>query len=310
MCPATPSRPARLPPALAPGARVALLAPAGPLASPDDLVRAEQNARALGWEPVPGAHVLAREGYLAGSDAQRLGDLNAALADDAIDGVWCVRGGYGAMRLLEHVDYDALRRHPKALMGYSDITALHGAIVTRGEVVTFHAPVARAALTPFSRDSLARATARREESCGSAPAARVLRGGRARGRLVGGNLSLLAALAGTPFAPDYTDAIVLMEDVHEDVYRVERMLLTLRLGGAFASCRALVFGAFTDGREERQDAGGSRSLDAVLTELADTLRVPCVAGVPVGHIADQWTVPLGAGAELDADARALTTALA
>ncbi len=294
------------PPPLGAGARVALLAPAGPLAGPDDLARAEANCRAMGWEPVPGAAVLARDGYLAGTDQQRLDDFNAALRDDGIDGIWCVRGGYGAMRLLEGLQYDVLRRHPKTLMGYSDITALHAAIGMRCNLVTYHAPVARAELTPFSRESLDRAVVQGADPCGAAPGATTLRGGRAQGRLVGGNLALLAALSGTAFAPDYDDAIVVLEDVNEDVYRVERMLLTLRLGDAFATCRGLVFGAFTNTPEQRPDYGGARSLEAVLREVADLLRVPCISGVPVGHIADQWTVPLGMQARLDADARTLT----
>ena len=289
------------PPPLAPGARVALLAPSGPLAGPEDLARAEANARAMGWEPVPGAAVMARDGYLAGTDQERLDDFNAALRDDSIDGIWCVRGGYGAMRLLEGIQYDVLRRHPKTLMGYSDITALHAAVGMRCDLVTFHAPVARAELTPFTRRSLARAVVQRADPLGAAPGARALRGGKAQGRLVGGNLALLAALAGTAFAPNYRHAIIVLEDVNEDVYRVERMLLTLRLGDAFATCTGLVFGAFTNTPERRPENGGARSLDAVLQELADQLRVPCVAGVPVGHIADQWTVPLGLQATLDAD---------
>lgn len=296
----------RQPPPLGPGARVALVCPSGPLAGPQDLERAAQNARSLGWEPVPGQSVLARDGYFAGTDQQRLNDLNAALRDPSIDGIWCLRGGYGAMRLMEQLEYSALRRRPKALMGYSDITALHSAVATRCDLVTYHAPVGRADLTPFTRDSLERAVVRQTESCGVAEGAATLRGGRARGRLVGGNLALLAALAGTAFAPNYDNAIVVLEDVNEDVYRIERMLLTLRLGDAFATCTGLVFGTFTNTPESRPDSGGSRPLQAVLREVADALRVPCIAGAPVGHVADTWTVPLGSEAELDADSRRLT----
>jgi len=294
------------PPPLSPGARVALVCPSGPLAGPEDLERAEANAREMGWEPVAGPSVLARDGYLAGTDQQRLDDLNGALRDDSMDGIWCVRGGYGAMRLLEGIEYSALRHRPRAFMGYSDITALHAALGMRCGLVTYHAPVARAELTPFTRDSLSRAVVQGVDPCGHADAARTLRGGRARGRVVGGNLAMLAALAGTAFAPNYENAIVVIEDVNEDVYRIERMLLTLRLGDAFATCTGLVFGAFTNTPQERPDHGGSRSIEAVLQELSDQLRVPCMAGAPVGHIADQWTLPLGAQAELDADAGVLS----
>lgn len=295
----------RRPPPLAPGARVALVCPSGPLAGPEDLARAEQNARTMGWEPVPGEWVLARDGYLAGTDQQRLDDLNSAIRDDTIDGIWCVRGGYGAMRLLSGIQYDGLHRHPKTLMGYSDVTALHTAIGRRCDLVTYHAPVARAELTPFTRDSLERAVVRQVDSCGTAAGVTTLHGGTARGRLVGGNLALLAALAGTAYTPDYDRAIIIIEDVNEDVYRIERMLVTLRLSYAFATCTGLVFGAFTNTPEQRPENGGARTLAAVLQEVADAVGVPCISGVPVGHITDQWAVALGAGGMLDADARVL-----
>jgi muramoyltetrapeptide carboxypeptidase len=289
-------------PSIGAGARVALVAPAGPLASEHDLERAKENVRSLGWIPVPGANVLAREGYLAGTDNARLADLNTALSDEAIDAVWCIRGGYGVMRILETIDYAALRRHPKPIIGYSDITALHAAIGTRCDVTSFHGPTARASLTTFSRMSLERALTG-GESCGIIPAAETLHDGRARGRLVGGNLALLCALAGTPYAPEYQDAILVLEDVNEAVYRIDRMLTQLRLAGQLARCKAIIFGQFTDIPEDApEESAGARTLDAVLGDVAAEIRVPCIAGAPIGHVSDQWTLPLGADAELDADA--------
>lgn len=295
----------RRPPPLAPGARVALVSPAGPLRDEKDLARACDNARAFGWEPVPGAHVLDRDGYFAGPDATRLDDFNRALRDDSIAGIWCVRGGYGAMRLLPHLDYDALQRHPKSILGYSDVTAIHLAILRRADLASFHAPTARAVLTPDSRASLRRATVTGEESCGQAPDARVIRPGRARGTLVGGNLALVAALVGTPFAAPLDGAILMLEDIGEAVYRIDRMLQQLLLSGSLHGCRALVFGQCTDCPEASDD--GARRLDDVLAEIAQALDIPCVAGMPFGHISDQWTLPLGVVAELDADARTLYT---
>jgi muramoyltetrapeptide carboxypeptidase len=299
---ATPT-PRRLPPPLAPGARVALVAPAGPLRGEEDVQRAVDNARSFGWEPVVGDHALARRGYFAGGDAERADDLNRALSDDTIDGVWCLRGGYGAMRILPALDYDALCRRPKPLLGYSDITAVHCAVAAHCGLVSYHAPTARAELTAFSRHSLERAVVRRGDPCGVAPDARVLRGGSAVGLLAGGNLALLAALAGTPFAPQLDDAILVLEDVDEAVYRVDRMLQQLLLAGLLDGCRAIVFGHCTSCPEESDD--GARRLDDVVAEVADALDVPCLAGVPVGHIDDQWTLPLGAVAELDADEKKL-----
>jgi muramoyltetrapeptide carboxypeptidase len=292
-------------PTIRSGARVALVAPAGPLRGEEDLRRAQENARSFGWQPVTGTHVLAREGYLAGSDAARLSDLNAALNDEHVDAVWCLRGGYGAMRLLDSVDYAALRRQPKPVIGYSDITALHAAISTRCETVTFHGPTARAALTAFSRSSLDRALSG-GDSCGNAPDSETLHGGRARGRLIGGNLALLGAVSGTPYEPNYDGAILVIEDVNEAVYRIDRMLTQLRLAGHLARCAAIVFGQFTDiPSDAPEESQGARTLIDVLREAAATAGVPCIAGVPVGHLADQWTLPLGALAALDADARTL-----
>jgi muramoyltetrapeptide carboxypeptidase len=288
---------------LASGARVALIAPAGPLQKPDELPRAQENARTLGWEPIVGDHATEQLGYLAGHDRDRLNDLNRALRDPKIDGIWCLRGGYGIIRILDAVDYDALSRLPKVIIGYSDITALHAAVQRRCRLVTFHGPTAREMLTDFSRDSFQRAVIRRVDPCGTAPVAREINAGTAEGRLVGGNLAVLSSLAGTPFAPDFTDSILILEDINEPVYRVDRMLQQLRLTGALSGCRGIAFGECIRCPEE---AGGvGRPLDEVLGELAHALGIPCMAGIPVGHIPDQWTIPLGAIATLDTRARSL-----
>jgi muramoyltetrapeptide carboxypeptidase len=299
------NRTAVRPPLLASGARVALVSPSGPVRDEGDVERAMNNARAMGWDPVPGTHVRARAGYLAGTDHERLADLNLAIRDSRVDGIWCVRGGYGAIRLLADLDYDALRAHPKALIGYSDVTALHLAIRARCDLVTFHGPTARSPLANLSRESLAAAVVRGVNSCGALaePGTRVLRGGRASGRLEGGNLALVASLVGTPFAARLDDAILVLEDVNEPVYRIDRMLRQLKLAGSFARVRALVFGAFTERGDS--DPTGDRPLDDVLGEAAQLVSGPCVAGVPVGHLDAQWTVPLGAMATLDADAQTL-----
>jgi muramoyltetrapeptide carboxypeptidase len=293
----------RRPPPLAAGARVALVAPAGPLRGRDDLNRAIANARDLGWEPVIAAHALARTGYFAGDDDARASDLDQALRDKRIDAVWCLRGGYGAIRLLDRIDWSSLRAREKAVLGYSDVTAFHGAIARQAGLVSFHAPTARTTLSPFSRGSLERAVVRGEDSCGIAENARALRPGRATGRLEGGNLAVFVALVGTPYFPALEGAILVLEDVNEAVYRIDRMFAQLRLSGALAGVRAIVFGACTNCPEESDD--GARSLDDVLLELANALDVPCLAGVPVGHLPDQWTLPLGALAEVDVEARVL-----
>ncbi|MEX2177331.1 MAG: LD-carboxypeptidase [Gemmatimonadaceae bacterium] len=288
------------------GARVALIAPAGPLRLPADLDRALANAKTLDWEPVVADHVRERAGYLAGSDADRLADLNAALNDDSIDAVWCLRGGYGAMRLLAGIDYDALRRRPKAIIGYSDITAVLCALQTQCGLSGIHGPTARAKLTPFAERSL-RAAASGGDPCGVVSGARTLVPGSARGTLIGGNLALLCAVHGTPYQPDYNGAILVLEDVNEASYRIERMLMQLRLSGDLQRCAAIAFGSFTNtGDSEDKGLGGTRSVAAVIKEAAVAVGVPSLAGVPVGHIDDQWSLPLGQHAELDANEKRLT----
>ena len=296
------SVPYTVPAALAPGARVALLAPAGPLASPADLERAERNARELGWEPHAYPNALARDGYLAGDDTSRLADLNAAIRDPRIDGIWCLRGGYGTMRILDAVDYDSLRRKPKAVIGFSDITALHLAIRARADLVTFHGPTARAELTPFSRESLSRATLATSathiarDPFANSPPLTWLKEGQASGRLEGGNLALICALLGTPYTARFDGAILVLEDVNEPLYRIDRMLRQLILSGALERVAALCFGAFTE-RGDDSDAG-ARSLDVLFGEAAAHVRGPVVSNAPIGHVPDQWTLPLGARAEL------------
>lgn len=295
----------RFPPLLSAGARVALVAPSGPLRDAGDLERAIQNARELGWEPVPGAHVLERDGYFAGSDAHRLADLVAAAADDSIDGIWCIRGGYGAMRLLDGIDYDVWRWKPKTLIGYSDVTALHSAIGARADLVTYHGPTARATLTDLTRESFIAAV-----KSGVSPYvvthrdSVTLRSGCARGRLAGGNLALVASLVGTPYAVDLDGAILVLEDVNEAVYRIDRMLAQLALSGALARCAGIVFGQFTEIPPDT-DAERSLPLERILQEVADRYHLPSIANAPFGHVDDQFTLPLGASAVLDADQRTL-----
>ncbi|MGH7622488.1 MAG: S66 peptidase family protein [Gemmatimonadaceae bacterium] len=292
------SRSLRLPPPLGPGARIALLSPAGPLTDAADLARAEQNARALGWNPVAFPSALTRLGYLAGVDSARLADLNAAIRDPDIDGIWCIRGGYGTMRLLDAIDYDALAKTPKALIGYSDITALHCAIRARAKLGSYHGPNARGELTPFSRDSLLRAVRRDGDPFAGAPPLPMCREGSATGPLVGGNLALLCALMGTPYTASFDGAILCIEDVSEPLYRIDRMLHQLILSGALSRVAGLCIGSFTDRGDETNDA--PRSLDVLFEEAAAHVRGPVAVGAPIGHLAAQWTLPLGARAELSA----------
>ncbi len=285
------------------GSRVALVAPAGIIRDPADIERARENAQSLGFIPLLGEHCAAACGYLAGTDQQRVHDLNSAIGSDDVDAVWFIRGGYGSMRLLPLINYAAFRANPRPLIGFSDITALHAALQRECGTVTFHGPTARGKLSPFSRDSLERALLQHEDPCGVATLGRTLRPGRARGRLVGGNLALVTALIGTPYSFDFDGAILIIEDIGEQVYRVDRMMRQLLLAGALQQCAGLVAGDFRPPPGETELDG--RTYDEVICEAAEEAGIPCLAGAPIGHIQKQWTVPLGAMAELDTNARSL-----
>ena len=299
------------PPRLARGSRVALVAPAGPLLERDDLARAEALCRALGYEPVLGRNTAQHHGYFAGTDEQRLADFNAALGDPEVAAVWCIRGGYGTTRILDRLDFEALARRPKPVMGYSDITAVLNAVTRRTGLVTFHAPMARVSMPPFSRWHF-------ERVLGSAePAGRLgrlpdppevllprdnriatLHGGVAEGPLAGGNLTLLQCLIGTPHFPDLDGAILFLEDVGEDLYRVDRMLAHLRMAGALERLAGIAVGRFTELKRAMND--GALGFDEVLANYFLPLGIPVAYGFPIGHIDDQWTLPLGVRARLDA----------
>ena len=296
----------RWPAVLGAGARVALVSASGPLRGEEEVARAESHVRAFGWEPVRGSHVLSRRGYLAGSDAERLRDLQWALDDDGVDGVWCMRGGYGLTRILADVSLVRLVERPKVVIGYSDVTALHCAVSARVRVVTFHAPTARAELPAMSARSLLAAVTQHGEPCGVWEDSVQVRGGRAVGRLAGGNLALLAALCGTRDAMVGDGAIIVLEDINESSYRVDRMLRQLEQAGAFLGCVGLAAGQFTNVPADEND--DALTIPQLLEELAFRLRVPCLANLPIGHIADQWTLPLGADACLHVEAHSLTVA--
>lgn len=291
------------PPAPPRGSRIALIAPAGPLGA-EAIPRAAERVRAWGYEPVVGRHAAARHGFLAGTDAERLTDLQWALDDPEMAAVWCLRGGYGVMRIADRLRWQRILARPKPLIGFSDNTVLLLAAHRHG-LVGLHGPHAAAAeLPPFSEAGLR--TALRPEAAGLLPfpdghaeRAETVIGGVAEGPLVGGNLSLLAATLGTPLAMQADGALLFMEEVGEPMYRVDRMLSQLLLSGALRNVVGVVVGAFS----ERPDTGQAHipSLAELLRDRLGPLGIPVACGFPFGHIPESWTLPVGVPARLDAD---------
>ncbi|MGZ3522781.1 MAG: S66 peptidase family protein [Vulcanimicrobiaceae bacterium] len=295
------------PPALHPGDVVALVAPAGPLASADELSRACDVVRELGFEPRLSQNAGRRDGYLAGSDDERASDFNDAASDPAVRGIFALRGGYGTMRILDRINYDALRDDPKVVLGYSDLTALLNAITARADLVTFHGPVAAlSAFTPSVVDSLRRAICV-PEPLGAIPMpeTEIIAGGQVRGRLAGGNLSLIASLIGTRYAVTMRDSLLFFEEVDEAPYRVDRMLTQLRLSGALLDAAGVLVGQCRNCDVDENHVYAQMPLSRVFHDRLGDLGVPVLAGASFGHIEEQWTIPIGATATLDADTRTL-----
>ncbi len=301
-------KPARLPE----GATVALIAPASPV-SEDKIQKALGNLAALGYRVKEGAALRARHGYLAGTDDARLADLHQAFVDPETDAVWCVRGGYGITRLLPRINYELIRQHPKPLIGYSDVTALHLAVGQKTGLVSFHGPVAasdfpentlahfRAALIEPQAPYRIDAPAPGAELPGPEFSPFTIQPGHASGPLTGGNLSLLAALAGTPWQPSFSGKIVFLEDVGEQPYRIDRLLTQLLQATDLREAAGLALGVFADCGAKNPEF--SLKLPETLQDRLGGLGIPVVYGLPFGHVAHQATFPYGVLAELDASER-------
>ena len=301
-----------LPVPLAKGDTVALVSPSSATDERLSLQLAGEVMEALGLRVRTGSHYASRRGHLAGEDRARAADINAAFADREVKAVICVRGGSGAARLLPLLDYQAIRANPKVLLGYSDITALHSAIHARTGLVTFHGPNGTGSWNRFNADQFERVFFQRElmeyrnqVEAGDELVPRrnrtlTIHGGKASGELVGGNLTVLTALAGSPYLPDFSGKILFLEDVSEAPYRVDRMLSTLRLMGALDRIAGVIFGECTDC--DPGEGFGSLTLDEIFDDYFKPLGIPAYRGAMIGHITRQFIVPVGGRVEMDADA--------
>jgi muramoyltetrapeptide carboxypeptidase len=300
------------PPALRPGDTIALVAPAGP-ADKERVFEFAKQLEAKGFRVQLPKGLFRRSGYLAGTDDARAAELNAAIRDPNVRAIFPCRGGYGLTRILDRIDYAALRKNPKIITGYSDLTALHLAVARKARLITFHSPMPEFdlrrtdgeyeyAARSFWRTLLASEYKSGEKGYTVAlpqgkPKPERLVGGKDRGRLIGGNLTLICATLGTPYAPELKGTILLLEDTGEAPYRVDRMLSQLRLAGVLDSVAGVVVGDFS-----KTDV---KDVDRVVREYLGKLKVPVVINFPVGHTVQNATLPHGALVELDADAPAL-----
>lgn len=305
------------PPALKRGDLVALFNPSG-FADDALIERATGNLERQGFRVMHSAHLRASRGNTAGTVGQRLTDLHILFANREVRALWAARGGSGTAQILPYVDYELVARNPKIVIGYSDLTSLLLALHRKTGLVTFHGPVASSGFTPFTvahleatlfegRAPYLMTTA--EEHVKRATAEpnfvqRVLRGGSAEGRLLGGNLSVLASLIGTPYLPDMRRSLLFLEEISEAPYRVERMLTQLTQSGALDRATGAMLGVFLKGDMPADEE--SLSLTLALDDHFVSRPIPSAYGLSFGHLASQWVLPIGIRARFDADVRTLT----
>lgn len=299
------------PKALRRGDVIGICAPASPPTSRNELARGISYLEKLGYRVELGANVYRRRGYLAGSDQERASDLNRLFADRRVKAIFTVRGGYGTHRILPLLDFTAISRNPKILVGYSDITALSLALLTRFHLVTFSGPMVASEMAPgltgeaeevFWR-CLTSTRPPKPIPCSARREPAIRRGRVSVGRLAGGNLSMASSLVGTQHFPDMSGFIVFLEEIDERPYRIDRMLRQLRDTRLVANAAGIVFGRFIGCTAE--PGKPSLTLKQVISDTFRDYRFPLLAGLPYGHTKGSLTVPYGVKARLNASARRL-----
>lgn len=299
-----------VPPPLRPGDLIGVIAPSSPQRDDERLRAGMRRLERLGFRVRPGKHLWNRYGYLAGSDAERIEDFNAMARDPEVRMIVAGRGGYGATRILEELDYDALRRDPKIVLGFSDVTAVNLALLAKIGLVSLSGAMPGVDMwteepEPFAEESFLRATAGNWSGMlpnpPEDPPPTGLFPGKAEGRLLPANLTLLAALCGTPYMPDPDGAILLIEEIGEEAYRVDRLLSQLWNAGILKRISGLALGAFT-GTDPTRISIDPLPIGEVFAEYVRRAAVPAVQGIPYGHIARKLTLPVGAPARIDGEA--------
>ena len=301
------------PRALRRGDVIGLVAPAGALWRPERVEGCVRYLEGRGYRVEVAAHALGHDGAFAGSDEQRLSDLNGMLRDPRIRAVMALRGGYGTPRLLDRIDYAAVRRDPKIVVGYSDITALQLALWRKTGLVSFSGPLGAvefaSAPDPVTEESFWRlVTSRRTQGRLPLPEGEALQTrqtGLGEGPLLGGCLSLVAALLGTPFSPDYRGAVLALEDVHEQFHRVDRMMTQLRLAGVLGRAQGLLLGRFTH-TTAADPAHPFHDLEAVWRSVLEGVKAPILEGFPYGHVPRKVTLPWGIPVRVDGQRQTVT----
>lgn len=300
------------PAALKKGDTIGLVCPAYSAFIKEEVQIAIEGLQAMGFKVVQGKHIFDRYGYLAGKDEDRAADINGMFADKKIDAIMAMHGGWGCARILPLLDYELIKKNPKVFIGYSDITALLLGIYSQTGLVTFHGPVGSSTWNNFSveyfKNILIEKTAvkminpiRKGDSLVQMDDRIItINSGKATGKLIGGNLTVLSHILGSKYVPNFTGAILFIEDVQEDTYRIDRMITQLKLAGILSQIAGFVFGKCTDCPPSNGNYG-SLTLEDIFDDHIKPLKIPSFSGAMIGHIKDKFTVPIGIEATIDAD---------
>ncbi len=283
---------------------IAIIAPAGPVRQ-EQIDKAQDVLSEMGYRSCYNKAILSKKGHLAGSDEVRLNDLHEAFENKDINAVICIRGGYGTTRIIDKIDYDLIKRNPKIFIGYSDITALLNSINQQVGLITFHGVVGISAFTEYTKKEFSSILSAEENELIIYPkdnnTIKTIFPGKAKGRLVGGNLSLVNALIGTKYQIDFADKIVFLEDIGEAPYKIDRMLTQLLLCDCLQKASGIILGIFTDCDINNKEltSENSLSLVEVFKERLGHLNIPIISGFSFGHVQNQAIFPIGIEAELD-----------
>jgi muramoyltetrapeptide carboxypeptidase len=295
------------------GDTIGLICPAGAPFLRETIQITQESLEALGFKVKRGQYLLTRNGYFTAKDIERVQDIHQMFTDTSVQGILAVQGGWGCARLLSLLDFDLIRQNPKVFIGYSDITALLNSIFAKTGLVTFHGPVGASSWNTFSINWFKKIVLNAEAAFFQNPKEKgdnltqvndrilTIHPGKAKGKLLGGNLTILSTLMGTPYLPDWQGNILFIEDINEDIYKVDRMLTHLKLAGVLGKVSGFVFGKCTD-CGPGDGVYGSQTFEDLLDDHIKPLGIPAFYGSMIGHIANKFTIPLGVEAEIDAQA--------
>lgn len=305
-----------LPVALLRGQTVGIISPSAASADRMEYTFAKEAMEAMGLKVKVGSNFKNRFGHLAGTDEERAADFNAMFADPEVKAIICLRGGSGAARILPLIDYEQVKANPKPLLGYSDITALHCALYSQTGLISFHGPNGSGSWNSFHANqfqqlffdqkllSFKNEVTKGDDLVAKGNRIQTLTKGTAEGKILGGNLTVLTALSGTPYYPDFQDSILFIEDVGEDPYRIDRMMSTLKLNGTLGKIKGFVFGQCSDCKPG--SGYGAFTVDQIMDQYIIPLGIPAYIGAMIGHISKQFIIPVGARVRLNADQGSIT----